>query len=491
MTNFLIPYTFIPGTKAKAEEVNANFSAVKDELETKAVLNGDEGETFLVAEAVLDAHAVNKSQLDLVNTDLTQKFKDLINSDQMKFCVKSGNLNASGNPDLFNYTGLNIYFKVGDGENYPKLVAMNGLGETVEKTTLNNLKVDSSGTTYSIVSNSNNAISNGAVYPAEDVFDNDSSTFFMSTQYSSLINGNAAIGQAGLTQKISKIKIWQGFYNIPNFQTYHKNVTSIKIQISSDGVSWIDLQTVATPDEYWNTWQLIELEDYTLPETVYSMRLLANSDCVYSGNNGWIVNEVQFLAQDDEGSINFSDDATFNLFINNESNDVIFYENTIYVKDSVPTIPVLNDIWFDTSVYPLVVKIYSASGWLETDLIPIGKVTVNGNSIISGETFAYNNNNFIINNTKSGRTLVVNFLMPNLSQGVSKTAGQIYQATSTGWIYVEGSNTFTLQVSANSDVSSAMNFNLYKSDFIPISKGMYYKATDTITMTFYPCKGGV
>ena len=35
MANFKTPYTFIAGTKAKAEEVNENFSAIKDELNKK------------------------------------------------------------------------------------------------------------------------------------------------------------------------------------------------------------------------------------------------------------------------------------------------------------------------------------------------------------------------------------------------------------------------------------------------------------------------
>ena len=32
MSNSLIPYSFIPGTKAKAQEVNANFIALADQI---------------------------------------------------------------------------------------------------------------------------------------------------------------------------------------------------------------------------------------------------------------------------------------------------------------------------------------------------------------------------------------------------------------------------------------------------------------------------
>ena len=32
MTNSIIPYSFIPGTKAKAQEVNANFIALANQI---------------------------------------------------------------------------------------------------------------------------------------------------------------------------------------------------------------------------------------------------------------------------------------------------------------------------------------------------------------------------------------------------------------------------------------------------------------------------
>jgi hypothetical protein len=70
-----IPNSFVAGTKAKAEEVNANFTAVKnfcDNLETiagtistKVSKSGDTmtGNLIIPAGTASD-HAVNKSQLD-------------------------------------------------------------------------------------------------------------------------------------------------------------------------------------------------------------------------------------------------------------------------------------------------------------------------------------------------------------------------------------------------------------------------------------------
>lgn len=77
-----IPYTFIAGTKAKANEVNANFLAIKNMVDTlevtqteqgnditallaqKADLNGNQGELFRVADAESDYDAVNKKSVE-------------------------------------------------------------------------------------------------------------------------------------------------------------------------------------------------------------------------------------------------------------------------------------------------------------------------------------------------------------------------------------------------------------------------------------------
>lgn len=108
MTDYLTLTEFIPGTKAKAQEVNANFSAVKDALANKASLTGDSAQVFSVADATQDSHAVNKGQLDDLSADLAAE----INKSGTRFCVKSGNITA-GKGDLFSYSGLIITPKIG------------------------------------------------------------------------------------------------------------------------------------------------------------------------------------------------------------------------------------------------------------------------------------------------------------------------------------------------------------------------------------------
>jgi len=90
MTDYLTLTEFVPGTKAKAQEVNANFSAIKDALADKAALSGDSAQTFHVANATEDSHAINKGQLNNLSDDLTAE----INKTSIKFCVKSGNISA-------------------------------------------------------------------------------------------------------------------------------------------------------------------------------------------------------------------------------------------------------------------------------------------------------------------------------------------------------------------------------------------------------------
>lgn len=120
-SNYLTLTTFVPGTKAKADEVNSNFSILKDAVVSKAPLEGDSSQTFLVADATADSHAVNKKQLSVSSDEL----KGEIKKTGPKFCVRSG-YTTSGKGDIFSYSALQITPKIGSG--YANLVIADYVG---------------------------------------------------------------------------------------------------------------------------------------------------------------------------------------------------------------------------------------------------------------------------------------------------------------------------------------------------------------------------
>ena len=122
MAEFITLTEFIPGTKAKAEEVNQNFQTLKTAVEKKADLNGDLAQSFEVADATLDNQAISKRQLDSKAVELEQKIKGAAT----RFCAKKGNV-ISGIADLFSVSSMTITFKVG-GE-YEDLTVSNCNGE--------------------------------------------------------------------------------------------------------------------------------------------------------------------------------------------------------------------------------------------------------------------------------------------------------------------------------------------------------------------------
>lgn len=165
MTDYLVLNEFVPGTKAKAEDVNANFSTLKDAINSKASTNGDSTKTFSVANATLPEHAVNKSQLDTTSTDIGTKIDNLLN----RFCLTAGNLNA-GDADLLGYSGTTLSFKIGGSYETAKWNSANGTQETVS--TLPNITGLSTNGTYTIIKelNSTNAVATSSKVTQGKVF---------------------------------------------------------------------------------------------------------------------------------------------------------------------------------------------------------------------------------------------------------------------------------------------------------------------------------
>lgn len=108
MSNFIVPNTFVPGTKARAQDVNENFVAVQDELNLKAEKNGDETQTFYVANATHDNEAVNKAQLNsAINESNNNKVTHTENS-PVGSSTRPVYINASGEAIACNGLDSNI-----------------------------------------------------------------------------------------------------------------------------------------------------------------------------------------------------------------------------------------------------------------------------------------------------------------------------------------------------------------------------------------------
>lgn len=120
MSNFLVPNTFVPGTKAKAQDVNENFSAVQNEINLKAEKTGDINQTFTIAPATEEHHAITKGQVETIINDSVQELqKDIATP----FCIEQGYTDENGNPAIISAEGTVINFNVDDGTTYGSIVA--------------------------------------------------------------------------------------------------------------------------------------------------------------------------------------------------------------------------------------------------------------------------------------------------------------------------------------------------------------------------------
>lgn len=113
--SFNIPNTFIAGTKAKADEVNENFSAIESELNAQSVN---------IQTVKKDLDDTNK----YIKSDLIVDVKDIVSDKKTKFCVNYGNLDENSNEDLISFEQRIVSFKV--GATYPVLIATNAYGDT-------------------------------------------------------------------------------------------------------------------------------------------------------------------------------------------------------------------------------------------------------------------------------------------------------------------------------------------------------------------------
>lgn len=201
-------------------------------------------------------------------------------------------------------------------------------------------------------------------------------------------------------------------------------------------------------------------------------------------------------------------DGTYNIFITS-AGKLYILNNKIYKQPKRPTM-VVNDVWLDNSSEPFNCIKYTGSSDETFSDVPLGTVTITSSAITSVTTSVFNQDNYVVNSQSSislGTNLsasIPNCVMPNYKSGVSKSFSTVYKADTDGVLYVYGSYNVKIFISSgNADTDSTnytwTTFSLGNygdqaygtGGFVPIPKGMYYKATagSGNTLTFYPSLG--
>lgn len=288
MTDYLTLTEFIPGTKAKAQEINANFATVKDAINSKAAAEGDSTKTFNVANALTAQQAVNKAQLDSATTASDKKAEGLIN----RFCILAGNL-TNGESDILSFSSTTLTFKIGGS--YPETIwrASNGTQETI--TTLANITGLSNNGTYTVLKElgatnaiaTSSKVTQGKTFPAAPI-DGDYhcltstciktykrlSGAWIETQYIQL--GTATVTNSVISA-VSTTPYNQNGYDF-NIQTTSAYIT----KIYKNGENWYRLWSDGYIEQgglvYYNTaMQTVSLL-YPFKSTDYSVRTQRLSD---------------------------------------------------------------------------------------------------------------------------------------------------------------------------------------------------------------------
>ena len=160
MSNFIVPNTFVPGTKAKAQEVNENFSAVQEELNSKAEKGGNISQQFLIASATENNHAVTKAQVDnLIQESADETKEELFKEVKPPLSIDSAYIDENGESFIINGESNILSFNVDDGTSYKPIIAVSAQGDSkIVITDLESIDVSSyTDGTYNVFANEESA----------------------------------------------------------------------------------------------------------------------------------------------------------------------------------------------------------------------------------------------------------------------------------------------------------------------------------------------
>lgn len=285
------------------------------------------------------------------------------------------------------------------------------------------------------------AISSGdyAGYPASNAFDGNLTSFWGSSQNTTAVNGCSNIGKNfGSVKSINRIEFYQDIAGTI------QHVTSVKIQYSSDGLTWNDAQTFTVGHGY-------NLLILTTAISAQYVRVLANSNT--AGITNWIVNEI------------------------------LFYGNSVTQAKIFPVSPVDGDYHCLTATGLHTYKRVSGA-WVETQYVPMGTVTVIDGIITATSTNPYNQNGYDVNI----------YTLPekkyDYANPISKSTGVLYTAETNGLLYITGfscyGETAFVIDGATYDIISYSSQGELVSGFAPITKGQTYEYLGGLVFKFVP-----
>ncbi len=206
-------------------------------------------------------------------------------------------------------------------------------------------------------------------------------------------------------------------------------------------------------------------------------------------------------------------DGVHNIFVTTDG-VTQHYKNTIYAQNAVPTSPLENDIWVNSSKEPIFVGKYDGSSWNEFLLVPVGSVEIENNSVKTLKIFPFNQNGYNINSNSvavdgslahlkaSGRGVISSNSICDYSTSTTIVWNTLYTAATNGLLFVRGylsdNKNFSVQIGTTSALGNTVAYS-YLTDtnntlqfIIPIPKDYYYKVTGSgsnIETKFYRLKG--
>lgn len=140
-----------------------------------------------------------------------------------------------------------------------------------------------------------NAISGGdysAAYAKEYAFNNNISplaaTSWASLQTGTGISGVSYIGQSGLTKRVGKVR-WYSYSTT-------QELSSMKLQYSNNGSTWIDIDTVSMGITQAATWYEYPVSAYTPSGATHFFRALANANL--GTGEAWWCPEMELIASE-------------------------------------------------------------------------------------------------------------------------------------------------------------------------------------------------